>query len=107
MPSIMPLVKFDCDAGGGDAPKRDAADIDAVDALEFKIEIDDRVGVIVFGFAQQRLERRQSIGLWRGGVRAAPTGAGPDPSDRMIAADPFGSIEVTDLHGFHFFRVSG
>jgi hypothetical protein len=100
----MPLVKFDCDAGGGDAPKRDAADIDAVDALEFKIEIDDRVGVIVFGFADQSLDRRQTVDLGSGRVPAAPTGAGPDPADRTMAAERFGSIEVADLHDFHFFR---
>jgi hypothetical protein len=48
-------------AGGGDALQRSAADVDATDAVDFKIEVDDRVGVIVLRFANQRLERRQTI----------------------------------------------
>jgi hypothetical protein len=62
------LGELHCNAGGGDARQRSAADVAATDAVDFKIEADDRVGVIVLRFANQRLERRLTIVLAGGGV---------------------------------------
>src|SRR5271168_5076592 len=83
---------------GGDPPQRDAANFDAVDAVELEIEPDNRISLIIFSFADQRSNCRQSIGLRNGVVRSAPTGRRLDAADRMIPAAAFEFIGVTDLH---------
>ena len=91
------LGELDRNAGGRDALQRSAADVDATDAVDFKIEADDRVGVIVLRFANQRLERRQTIVLARG----APNGAGLDAADQIMAAGALKSMATTDLLDFY------
>ena len=92
------LVEPDRKAGSGDPPQRDAANIDAVDAVELEIEPDNRISLIIFSFADQRSNCRQSIGLRNGVVRPAPMGRRLDAADRMIPAAAIEFIGATDLH---------
>jgi hypothetical protein len=94
------LVELDRKAGSGDTSQRDAANFDAVDPVELEIEPDNRISLIIFGFANQRSNRRQTVGLRNKIVRSAPTGRRLDAADRMIPAAAFEFIGVTDLRGF-------
>ena len=84
-------------AGGGDALQRSAADVDATDAVDFKVEADDRVGVIVLRFADQRLKRHQTVVLAGGGAGGAPNGAGLDAADQVMAAGALEFMATTEL----------
>jgi hypothetical protein len=95
------FVKFDRNAGGGNALQRGAADVGAIDAVDLEIKADNRVGVIFFRFVDQRPDGRQAIGLGGRGADGAPTGARIDAADRMMAAAAFELMGATDLHGLH------
>src|SRR5580693_1028981 len=78
--------EFHRNPNGGDALQRRAHDVRGLDRVDFKVETDYRVGVIVLRFADQRLDRLQTFSFDRGGVNGAPTGGRLDTTDRSMAA---------------------
>ena len=75
--------ELDRNAGYRDALQRGATDVRGLDAPDFKIETDNRVGVVFLRFADQRLNGRQTVGFGAGGGGAdgAPTGGRLDAAD--------------------------
>jgi hypothetical protein len=57
------LGKSYCNAFGGDALQRHAIDVVAHDFIDLKVETDNSIGLIFLRFADQRLDRCQSIRL--------------------------------------------
>jgi len=96
------IGELDRDARGGDPLQGRAIYIIALDAVDFKIETDNCVGVIFLRFADQRPDGRQTIGLAARRAPRAPSGGRLDAADRIMPATPFEFIGVTDLH--HCYR---
>ncbi len=52
------LREADREPGDGDALERDALDVDALDVVHLEPDVDDGVGVVFRGFADERTDRR-------------------------------------------------
>jgi hypothetical protein len=73
--------KLDRDTDCDDSLQGSAVNVGALDAVDLKNEVDNRVRVIFFGFADQRPDGRQAIGFGDGSVDGAPLGGRLDTSD--------------------------
>ncbi len=71
--------ELDRNAGGGDALQRGGADVGGLDAVDFKIETNDRVGVVFLRFADQRLDGRS-----RRSASAAAASTARQPADALM-----------------------
>src|SRR5208337_3888462 len=78
--------ELDRNTDGGDALQRSAVDVGRLDAVDFKIETNDRVGVAFLRFADQRLDGRLTLCFGGGGADGAPTGGRLDAADRIMIA---------------------
>jgi hypothetical protein len=73
--------KLDRDTDGDDSLQANAVNVSAFDAVDLKNEIDNRICVIVFRFADQGPDGRQAIGFSDWSVYGAPLGRRLDAAD--------------------------
>jgi len=76
-----PFRKLDRDTDGDDSLQGSAVNVRALNAVDLKNEVDNRVRVIFFGFADQRPDGRQAISFGDGSIDGAPLGGRLDTAD--------------------------